>query len=211
MDKNNGPGNKQPGIGVDAQGGAVIDPTANVIALNQASDRRQDDLRASFEKYVEAEIRHVEDMAKLSRSYEEKLGVAESKRIDAIRAVDVAAVATAAERSGQQAQVLATQVSASAETLRALVATQQAANAAAVSQMATQLTDRIALLERAQYESKGKEAVSDPMLSKLYDAVRLLNDSQQVSSGKGMAIEKVIALIAASGGGAGLLGYFLSH
>jgi hypothetical protein len=211
MDKDNGPGNKQPGIGVDAQGGAVIDPTANVIALNQASDRRQDDLRTSFEKYVEAEIRHVEDMAKLSRSYEEKLGVAESKRIDAIRAVDVAAVATAAERSGQQAQVLATQVSASAETLRALVATQQAANAAAVSQMATQLTDRIALLERAQYESKGKEAVSDPMLAKLYEAVRTLNDTQQVGVGKGMAIEKVIALVAAGGGGAGLLGYFLAH
>jgi hypothetical protein len=38
------------GQGVDAQGGPVVDPTANVIALNEAANRRQDDLRAALEQ-----------------------------------------------------------------------------------------------------------------------------------------------------------------
>lgn len=78
------------GQGIDAQGGPVIDPTANVIALVEAGMKRQDDLR-------EMEARHVREVAQLRADHERELRLAEAARLDAIRRVDVEATATAAE------------------------------------------------------------------------------------------------------------------
>ena len=77
------------GLGVDASGGPVIDPTENVLAVIESAVKRQDDLR-------EAEMRRVNQIEALRAEYQEKLALAEAKRIDAIRAVDVAAVDVAA-------------------------------------------------------------------------------------------------------------------
>jgi hypothetical protein len=105
-----------PGPAVDARGIPAADPSANVIALADAGFRRQDDLRNAHGKGVRREMR-------LHVKYQAKLAKAESARIDAIRAVDVAAVATAAAAAEQRASALATQVLALAETLRNTVAT----------------------------------------------------------------------------------------
>lgn len=44
----------RPGIAVDAKGGAVIDPTKNVLDLVEAAIRRQDDLRTAEAKFQNA-------------------------------------------------------------------------------------------------------------------------------------------------------------
>src|SRR6185436_3061034 len=96
------------------------DPTYNVLQTVNAAVQRLNDL-AEAEKERNREVMRLnEKVLDLHISYGEKLSLAESKRIDAIRAVDVAAVAIASERQVQQASVLANQVSASAETLRNL-------------------------------------------------------------------------------------------
>ena len=110
----------------------MIDPTANVLLLvdaavkrlddigsirselQQERIRRIDDLRVTDTRRVDelrqAESRRVDEHATMRAEYENKLSEAEKKRIDAIRAVDVAAVAVASERATQQATVLANQV-----------------------------------------------------------------------------------------------------
>jgi len=88
----------------------------------------------------------------------------ETRRIDAIRAVDVAAVGIASEKAAAQAVVLANQVVASAETLRTLVATTDARVAQQLQQVSSQLTDRISLLEKSQYEIQGRSGISSPLL-----------------------------------------------
>jgi len=85
----------------------VIDPTANVLSLVEAANKRQDDLRI-------AEARRVDEQMELRAYYTEKLADAEAKRLDAIRLVDVGAVSLANEKAGAQAAVLAKQVSESA-------------------------------------------------------------------------------------------------
>jgi len=97
----------------------------------------------------------------LRASYDEKLRDLEAKRIDAIRAVDVAAVATERERSNQTATVLANQVSSSAETLRNLVASTAAAVATNLQNVANQLADRLSLLEKSQYQIGGRDQQRD--------------------------------------------------
>lgn len=122
---------------INASKNDYSDPTSNVLMLVEAANRRQDDLRA-------AESRRVNEMMELRAEHAKELGETEKKRLDAIRVVDVNAVAVASERASQQALVLANQVSATSEILRGLVATTNA-----------QLTERLSSLEKSQYERKG--------------------------------------------------------
>lgn len=138
------------GQGVDAHGDPVGDPTANVVALVEAGLQRQDDLREAF-------IKHFDETLNLHRQHAAQLREAESKRIDAIRAVDVGAVTRAAEVSAAQALTLATQVATSAETLRNQVQAAAVATANALSAALEPLNVSIADLRRAQYEAQGQK------------------------------------------------------
>lgn len=170
------PGNGGGGIPVDRYGGGTIDPTQNVLQLVEAAGKRQDDLR-------DAESRHIRELMKMTGDYEDKLATAEANRINAIRAVDVAAVAVAAERAAQQAGVLANQVSTSAETLRTLVASTSTALAEQLTQIITPITARIAVLERAQYEGAGKAGVTDPQMAQLVSEMRATREVIAIGAG----------------------------
>ncbi len=68
----------RPGIGVDARGGQVIDPTKNVLDLVEAAIRRQDDLRVAEAKLQDA-LRIAD--ARLSTA----MRVADSQRLGDLR------------------------------------------------------------------------------------------------------------------------------
>lgn len=185
------PGNNNP-IG--------IDPSENVKALSEAANKRQDDLRAASERLSELRYHHLQELsaaqalklsdeAKLRAEYAERLAVAEAKRIDAIRAVDVNAVAVASQRAADQATVLAAQVNQSAEALRALVATRDAATAASLQQISNTLSTRLTTLEQAGYQQAGKQTIQDPAFAELLKEVRGLSQSRvgvaAVSEGQG--------------------------
>lgn len=136
--------------------GGRPDPTYNVSELVNAAVQRLDDLSKMQMECTKEVIGLNKEILNLHVTYGEKLSVAESKRIDAIRAVDVAAVAIASEKANQQATVLANQLTASADTLRNLVATTATTVNEQFRAVTSQLMDKIALLERSQYEGKGK-------------------------------------------------------
>ena len=155
-----------------------IDPTANVLQLVEAAVKRIDDLRTSADK-------HINEKIDIHIAYMKELSLAESKRLDSIRSVDVGAVAIASEKAAATANVLATQVTQSAETLRALVASTAASVATNLAQVSTQLTDRLALLERKQYENQGKSSVTDPQFDALIKKIDSLGESRATTTGTG--------------------------
>jgi hypothetical protein len=126
----------------DARGDAVVDPTANVLLLVEAANRRQDDLRS-------AESRRVDEQAILRDRHAAELRAAESARLDAIRAVDVANAASAALITSAQATTLAAQVEASRQ-----------ATAAALATALAPITATLAELQRVQYEQQGQKVAS---------------------------------------------------
>jgi len=155
----------ESGLGVDAAGGPVVDPTRNVLDLVAAAIQRQDDLRDADRRLQVAEQRRADQMAELRSQYDGLLREAESKRIDAIRAVDVGAVQRAAEVQLTQASTLAAQVATSAETLRASVVVAAQAQADLVSkslvpiqQQVADILIALADLRRVQYEQAGQRA-----------------------------------------------------
>ena len=135
--------------------------------------------------YIDSEVRRIDEKITMHAEYEEKLTLAEQKRLDAIRSVDVAAVSTASERAILQAQVLAKNVTESAETLRQLVA-QTASNVAEqLKTISTQLADRLLIVEKAQYELKGKTSVTDPQMDILLKKMDSVIESRAETSGTG--------------------------
>jgi len=158
-----------PGVAVDAQGGAVIDPTKNVLDLVLAAVERQDDLRKAEQHFQTSmhevlvrsrdhDLEAIRRESALRNDFQSELRKAETARLDAIRAVDVAAVQQAAQVSATQAATLAQQVATSAETLRTQVAASAQAATVSLAAALEPIIRDIADLRRAQYEAQGKSA-----------------------------------------------------
>jgi hypothetical protein len=221
------------GRGVDSSGGPVVDPTQNVMDLSEASNKRQDDLRIYTDLITQEKFRRIDDLRvaesrrlddlRLAESkridgelilrafYEDKLNAAEASRINAIRAVDVGAVAVASERATQQAAVLANQVIASADALRSQLAATAATMATQLQGQTTQITDRLALVEKAQYENKGRQGLADPQMENLIIEMRKLTDANASGMGKSAGLNQAWAILIGAAIIAGTIAAFMYH
>lgn len=170
------------------------------LDLLKSEIKRLDELR-------ELEVRRIDERQDMRANYEERLQQAEQKRLDAIRSVDVAAVTTAAEKANQQADILAKNVSSSAETLRQLVATTASQVAEQLKVISTQLADRLLIVEKAQYELKGKTGVTDPQFDSLIKKMDGLIESRATVAGTGNGRKEMWGYII---GGSGIIFGILS-
>jgi len=209
-----------PGPAADAQGRPAIDPTVNVAALVEAATKRLDDLRECEGHHFSEMLKQQADFAQLRAHYEKEIRLAESARIDAIRAVDVAAAASAALVAEARATVLANTVNLSAEALR----TQVAATAQAQVENQAKLLDPINLavssLRQTQFEQQGQQqqiiegraaAVDNkPVL----DAIAKLVEAQSNTVGRGQQVAATSAsrtlLIAGLSLAVGFLGFIIT-
>jgi hypothetical protein len=180
-----------PGIGVDAKGGAVIDPTKNVLDLVAAQQKAAEDIRVLESAWRDRwELRE--------REHNKELRDAESQRIDAIREVDVGNVQRAAEVQTGVATALDGKVVAAASAFEnRLTATIEP------------IQRRIDDLTRAQYEAQGQKtqvvetrsAVEDmaPVLAAIATnttAITELARSRDQATGQKQAVTGIQAFIA---------------
>lgn len=147
------------------------DPTFNVSELVDAATRRLDDLADLKNENTKEVINLNKEILNLHIYYAKELNVAESKRIDAIRAVDVQAAALYEERTRNQASILANQVKQAEDNSRNLV-TLTADTLR--TQVITPLIDRISTIERAQYENKGSGAGKEQGGKNIMDIIKIV-------------------------------------
>lgn len=178
-------------------GELTIDPTENVKALQEASNKRQDDLRDDLKEYVVVRLEAAEKISQLRADHQKEIRAAESARIDSIRQVDVTAARTAEERQLTAIQVLATQAAANAENLRNTVNSTAATIAKQTSDTIGQLIERIAALEKSSYEGKGKSAYADPVMEKLLEKMEAIRGTK--SEGISSTVAVIISVIGAAG------------
>ena len=102
-----------PGPAADAQGRTATDPTRNVIAIVRSEAKRQDQLRKaeyrSIRRETQLEVGSIRRELKNFRKFLKEIGKTETKRLNAIRKVDVGAVAVANTAAENRATTLATQ------------------------------------------------------------------------------------------------------
>lgn len=183
-DRRRPPPHDGAGIGVDAMGGPVVDPTANVLALVEAGNKRQDDLREMNNARIDAELRQQEQLADIRAKHQEAIDTLEAKRLDAVRNVDQLAAKTESERSAAAVTALATAAATTAVTLRSQVDTSAQALATQFTNTVSQLSERIAALEKSSYTGQGKQAVQDPQVTELLLETRALRAAQSTSHGE---------------------------
>ena len=173
-------GRKATGLGVDATGAPVIDPTANVIALVQANKEAADTLRAMHDRLIMAEIgtvretvKWIEKLSEVHQDHDYALHRAEAGRLDALRQNDREDVKVLAAQTTAKAEALQTQVSTTADTL----AKTFAANLA-------EQNKRLSAIERQQAEGMGKATVESPMMAELVAETRALRVAMAGTGGE---------------------------
>lgn len=165
----------------------VNDPSANVLMLVGNATKYLEDLHRQAAESISIRLE-----AAILASQRER--AAESERINSLRLVDVQAVAIANDRAIKQAEVLAAQVVASAEALRILVAQTASTIAIQLSQVTNQLIERIAALEKAQYENAGRAGTTEALPA----TVQAIKEAMAESKGKqGISIQLIIAIAVA--------------
>ena len=143
------------GPATDRKNEPVKDPTPNVLDLVASGNQRQDDLR-------ESEARHTREILRMVENHSNQLRVAESKRIDAIRAVDVAASQQASKDAETRATALATQVAQTAEAMRVSNAATATTTAQALATAVAPLSSAIESLRQTQFQQQGaREQVTE--------------------------------------------------
>lgn len=138
----------------------LYDPTRNVIALVASnSERLQAMLDIHIKRLDERFATHVEYAANIS--------LAENSRISAIREMDVKTYETAMNQATEDRLVLSNRMTVINDGLRALISASQEVLTKQTEQRVEQLSDRITLLERAQYQTQGKDQTSRSVIATL--------------------------------------------
>lgn len=168
-----------------------IDPTANVIALNEASGKRLDDLRDAQEKlasvhfkYLETSLEHLRSEVRLRAEHTKEMREAESRRLDAQRQVDVSARDAAERRQQDGIRILEGTTATLRETLRADVAVTASTIATQSAARDSRIDERLSKVELALSEGRGR------------------------STGINFGWEKLIAVVGLLGGLLALFAYF---
>lgn len=133
-----------------------IDPTENVLKLVEEAVKRLDDISALKFDSLKREM-------DLHKHYSKELREAESKRIDANRGFDMAAVGSANERASVQAGILAKDLALGFETIRQSIVT-----------ALSPLGERLSLVEKFQHENQGKGAGINQFIGWIVAAVAVI-------------------------------------
>ena len=151
------------GLGVDAQGAPVIDPTANVIALVQANKESADALRTMHDRCITAEISIVREtvrwLGKISdvhQNHDREIHKMEQEKLAAFRQSDEAARLTEANRQLAAIEVLARTTQTNADNLRNALDTTASTIAKQNAETNSEIYQRLAALEKSSYEGAGK-------------------------------------------------------
>jgi hypothetical protein len=198
----------QPGIGVDARGGAVIDPTKNVLDLVQAESKFQNGMREAGEKYQnalrEAESKRVDDLALQKERYEKQIS-------------DILTV-----QAKTTSELISTQLDKVTTSLAAQIATVSSSLAGQIVSLNSAVDARLTPIERFRYETGGRTSVSDPAtaqaIENLSTAVRRLSAADDLHEGSrrsigvsGMVVVQVISSIASTAAVIGVIALLLGH
>jgi hypothetical protein len=159
------------GIGVDPYGGAVIDPTENVLALVDAQANFQEKMDASAARYSAAESAWI-------IRYFEAIQIAERRRINDLALLkkdyDKAISETQTGQMKTTSDLVSTQLDKVTTSLSDTI-NKTADNIAAT--LAT-MDKRLASVEQFRYETGGKTSVSDPVMTQIASDIAALKMAQ---------------------------------
>jgi hypothetical protein len=165
----------RPGIGVDAAGAPVVDPTKNVEDLVKAGEQRQADLREADQRFLDAQLKSMSEMQTFARQADMKLNSfareASDKMQTALRAAETIRIDQLAQNRQEYQNTIRDMLAESVRTTSTLVSTQ-------LVQIQATFDTRVSKLEAFQFTQAGRSSVADPALS---DALLQLANGQKLA------------------------------
>lgn len=155
----------------------INDPSPNVVRFVDGAVKRIEDI-------LQLGLDNIENSMKTQLGYLRRESEAESSRINALRDVDTKAVEVALAGAVKQAEVL-----------RVLVDSTATAMATALKQMVDQLVERIAALEKAQYENVGKSSAPSDLAEKVTALESIINKNEGRSGISGQLQMVIVGVI----------------
>jgi hypothetical protein len=180
------------GIGIDASGGPVIDPTENVLALVDVEKDHQKELDILYEQHIAdlriADTRRQDDLRAAESNHRDKQDALKERYDEKIFNIQTVQVKTTSDLISAQL----------AKETQSLANRQDAASVQQQSLIAT-LSDRIGKLEQERWTVSGKSSVSDPATSdaitKMAASIQALTESKKQGEGVGIGRGEVIAWV----------------
>jgi hypothetical protein len=171
----------QSGVGVDAFGAQVVDPTKNVLDLVQANKVSADTENALRDRVIAAEIgivsetvKWLEKVAEIHQRHDREIHLMEQQKLAAFRTSDEAARLTEANRQLAAIEVLARTTQTNADNLRNALDTTAATIAKQNAETNSEIYTRLAALEKSSYEGAGKGTGAKNLVTYAIIAVGLL-------------------------------------
>lgn len=143
--------NRRPGVGVDALGGPVVDPTKNVLDLVKAESKYQDSMREALKDQLTAGHQDLKEQLRVTHefmsAFQNAQVAAESRRIDQL-----------AQTRQEFQNTIRDMLAESVRTTSTLVSTQ-------LVQIQATFDTRVSKLEAGAFTQAGKQSVADPALA----------------------------------------------
>jgi hypothetical protein len=153
---------QRPGIGVDAAGGQVVDPTKNVADLVKAGEARHVELRNADQRFLDAQLKSLEKEQDFARAANYKLTTfareAGEKLEAALRHAETDRINELAGTRKEYENTIRDMLAKSVETTSMLVSNQ-------LLQIQATFNERVSKLEAFQFTQAGRSSVADPALS----------------------------------------------
>jgi hypothetical protein len=149
----------RPGVGVDSRGGAVIDPTENVIALVKAGEVTATMLRAADQRFLDAQLAAYEKLQNFARE-------AEAKLQNFARDAEARIATVRSESETRRIDQLATLRQDFQDTIKDMLAESVRSTQSLVANQLLQIQatfdTRVTKLEAYQLTQAGRSSVADP-------------------------------------------------
>ena len=172
----------QPGIAVDARGGAVIDPTKNVEDLVRALEAKLAELRITDQRYNDTRFAALEKMQDTARasveSFQNFARDSEARNIASTSAAETRRIDQLASTRQEFQNTIRDMLAESVRTTSSLVSTQ-------LVQIQATFDARVTKLEQAQLTQAGRSSVADPAIegamSRLANSIQFIRDTQDAT------------------------------
>lgn len=135
---------------------------------------------------LKTEVGRIDTAIESHIKYTRDAALAETGRINEILRSNAESLKQANTEANERNVAAVTQAERVANTLRELVETTRSAASKSLTEVINPIINRLNEIEQKQYENKGKEAVSDPMMTKLVERMELAAISMAEGRGKGV-------------------------
>jgi hypothetical protein len=150
------------GVGVDASGGPVVDPTKNVEDLVEANKAAAAETRASDMRYLDAQLGAQEKLQTFAREAADRFQTFarefESKFQTALREAETGRIDQIADVTKAFQDTIRDMLAESVRSTSTLVSNQ-------LLQIQATFNERVSKLEAFQWQSAGRSSVSDPQIT----------------------------------------------